>query len=114
MQQGIRLIVYPVRDIARAKTLYGKLLGVAPYTDEAYYVGFKVGDYELGLDPNGHQRGMNGPVTYWKVEDIKKSLQILLAAGAQMQQEVTDVGEGKHVASVTDADKNVIALIQGP
>ncbi|SRR6266496_3085399 len=114
MNQGIRLFIYPVKDIARAKTLYSKLLGIEPYLDEAYYVGFRVGDQEIGLDPNGHSKGMTAPVGYWHVNDIKKSLQMLLDAGAQAQQEVKDVGGGKLIASVKDADSNIIGLIQSP
>ncbi len=114
MSQGFRLIVYPVKDLARAKTLYGKLLGVEPYADEAYYVGFRVGDQEIGLDPHGHSKGMTGPLGYWQVNDIKKSLQLLLDAGAQAQQGVTDVGGGKLIASVKDSDGNVTGLIQSP
>ncbi len=57
---------------------------------------------------------MTGPVGYWHVDDIKKHLQLLLDAGAQAQQEVRDVGGGKLVASVKDADGNVIGLIQSP
>jgi len=53
MSQGVPLIVFPVNDIARAKTLYKALLGAEPYADAPYYVGFKVGDQEIGLDPNG-------------------------------------------------------------
>lgn len=60
MNQGVRTFIYPVKDIARAKTLYSKLLGIEPYADEAYYVGFRVGDQEIGLDPNGHNAGMTG------------------------------------------------------
>jgi predicted enzyme related to lactoylglutathione lyase len=114
MNQGMRLFIYPVKDIARAKTLCSKLLGIEPYLDEAYYVGFRVGDQEIGLDPNGHSKGMTAPVGYWHVNDIKKSLQILLDAGAQAQQEVKDVGGGKLIASVKDADSNIIGLIQSP
>ncbi len=33
MNQGVRTIIYPVKDIARAKTLFRKLLGVEPYAD---------------------------------------------------------------------------------
>jgi predicted enzyme related to lactoylglutathione lyase len=114
MNQGIRTVIYPVKDIAQAKTLYSKLLGREPYTDEAYYVGFKVGDQEIGLDPHGHNAGMTGPVGYYHVNDIKKSLQLLLDTGAQVQQEVQDVGGGKLIASVKDADSNIIGLIQFP
>jgi predicted enzyme related to lactoylglutathione lyase len=114
MTSGIRTIVFPVKDLARAKTLFGTLVGAAPYADEAYYVGFRVGDQEVGLDPNGHSQGMTGPVGYWHVEDIEKSLELLLDAGAETQQAVRDVGGGKLVATVTDPDRNVIGLVQSP
>ena len=114
MVQGIRVVIFPVTDITQAKTLYRTLLGVEPYSDEAYYVGFRVGDQEIGLDPNGHNQGMTGPVGYFQVSDIKKSLQALLDAGAQTQQEVKDVGGGKLLASVKDAHNNIIGLIQFP
>jgi predicted enzyme related to lactoylglutathione lyase len=114
MLQGIKLFVYPVKDLARAKALYTRFLGVEPYADAAYYVGFRLGDQEVGLDPNGHKSGMTGPVGYWEVDDIRKTLQMLLDAGAQVQQAVKDVGGGKLIASVKDADGNPIALMQSP
>ncbi len=114
MLQGISVLVFPVKDITQAKKLYSTLLGVEPYADEAYYVGFRVGDLEIGLDPHGHNKGMTGPVGYVQVNDIKKSLQLLLDAGAQAQQEIQDVGGGKLIATVKDADSNIIRLIQSP
>ena len=82
--QGIRTIIYPVKDIAKAKALFSTLLGVEPYMDEPYYVGFRVGDQDIGLDPNGHKQGLTGPLAYFHVSDIKNSLQSLLDAGAQV------------------------------
>ncbi len=114
MSQGIRTFIYPVKDLAKAKALYSQLLGVEPYTDAAYYVGFRVGDQEIGLDPYGHAQGFTGPVGYWEVSDIKKSLQLLLEAGAQVHQEVKDVGGGMLIASVKDADGNISGLKQLP
>ena len=111
MNQGISLFVYPVKDIAQAKTLYSKLLGVEPYVDSAYYVGFRIGDQEIGLDPNGHNKGMTGPIGYRLVDDIQKSLQLLLDAGAQTQQEITNVGGSRLTAWVKDADNNLIGLM---
>jgi predicted enzyme related to lactoylglutathione lyase len=105
-------VIYPVKDIAAAKELYGKLLGVTPYADEPYYVGFKVGDIDFGLDPNGHAKGMTGPVVYWRVDDLDANLEALVAAGAQVQQPVQDVGGGRRIATVTDADGNPIGLLQ--
>ncbi|MGD0166675.1 MAG: VOC family protein [Gaiellaceae bacterium] len=114
MEQGIKQFNYPVKDIAGAKTFYSKLLGVEPYVDAPYYVGFRIDDQEIGLDPNGHAQGMTGPVGFFKVSDIRESLQSLLDAGAQMQQEARDVGGGMLVAYVKDADGNSIGLIQSP
>jgi hypothetical protein len=37
---------------------------------------------------------MTGPVGYWQVDDIKKNLRLLLDAGAQVQEQVHDVGGG--------------------
>jgi hypothetical protein len=48
MTEGIKAIIYPVRDLAKAKTLYGKLLDVEPDMDEPYYVGFNVGGQDVG------------------------------------------------------------------
>jgi len=112
--QGMRTIIDPVKDLAQAKTLYSKLLGVEPYMDEPYYVGFRVGDPDIGLDPNGHKQGMTGPLGYFHVSDIKNSLQSLLEAGAQVHQDLKDFGGGKLIASVKDADGNIIGLIQLP
>jgi predicted enzyme related to lactoylglutathione lyase len=114
MTEGIKAIIYPVRDLAKAKTLYGMILGVEPDMDEPYYVGFNVGGQDVGLDPHGHSQGMTGPVGYWHVEDIEKTLAALLEAGAEVQQEVKDVGGGKLIASVKDADGNVIGFLQSP
>ncbi len=114
MTSGLRTIVYPVKDLDHAKAVYASLLGVPPYTDEPWYVGFRVGDQELGLDPHGHGQGMTGPVGYWHVEDIRASVRQLLDAGAQAQREVRDVGGGRLVATVTDSDGNVTGLVQSP
>lgn len=112
MNHDIKLLVYPVKDLSQAKKFYSKLLGVEPYVDGAYYVGFKVGDQEIGLDPNGHNKGLTGPIGYSQVDDIQKSLQVLREAGAHIQQEVTDVGGGKLIAWVKDADGNITGLTQ--
>jgi predicted enzyme related to lactoylglutathione lyase len=113
---GIRTVIYPVKDIAKAKALYGKLLGVAPYADSPYYVGFKVADQDIGLSPApyGQSEGTTGPISFLHVDDIRASLQLILDAGGKEQQPVKDVGGGRLVASATDAEGNVIGLIQNP
>ncbi|MGH9623669.1 MAG: VOC family protein [Bryobacteraceae bacterium] len=111
MSQGIKSVIYPVKDIARAKTFFRNLLGVEPHTDQGYYVGFRVGDQEIELDPNGHKAGVT---VYYQVDDIEQSLKSLVAAGAQKQQEIKDVGGGRLIATVKDADGNIIGLLQDP
>ena len=116
MTSGIRTIIYLTRDLAKAKALFGKLLGVEPYADSAYYVGFKVTDQDIGLSPApyGFSEGMTGPISYLHVDDIQASLQLILDAGGKEQQPVKDVGGGRLIASATDAEGNVIGLVQAP
>jgi predicted enzyme related to lactoylglutathione lyase len=112
MTSSLETITFPVKDIDQAKTLFSTLLGVEPYVDQPYYVGFRAGGPEIGLDPNGHSQGLTGPVAYWHVEDINTSLEQLVEAGAETQQAVRDVGGGKLMARVRDADGNLIGLLQ--
>ncbi|GEM46400.1 VOC family protein [Deinococcus cellulosilyticus] len=89
---GITTIIYPVKNLDQAKNIFGALLGVDPYADAPYYVGYKVNDQDIGLDPNGHKYGMTGPVCFVNVTDIHSHLQSLLDAGATQVQGVRDVG----------------------
>ena len=109
MNQGIQTIIYPVSDIVKAKAQFSQLLGVEPYVENDYYVGFKVGNQDIGLDPYGHQAGMTA---YYHVEDIQNSLQALQEAGAETVEETKDVGAGRLIASVKDTNGNIIGLIQ--
>ena len=112
MPSGVKIFIYPVKDLDRAKTVFSALLGAEPTIDSPYYVQYDLGDQRLGLDPNGHTRGFPGSVGYWEVEDINARFQELLAAGAEEHEPVKDVGNGALIASVKDADGNVIGLIQ--
>jgi predicted enzyme related to lactoylglutathione lyase len=109
MTSGVKTIVVPVKDLAAAKALYSRLLGTEPYLDAPYYVGFRAAGQELGLDPNGHQ---HGATAYWTVDDIKASVADLLGAGAQEVEAVKDVGGGRLIATLRDADGNIIGLSQ--
>ena len=114
MAAKLDVIVVPAKDLGAAKAFYGRLLGVEPYADEPYYVGFRTGDTEVGLDPNGHANGMTGPVAYWQVADLEAALAELGEAGATVRQPATDVGGGKLIAVVTAADGNMVGLAQPP
>jgi predicted enzyme related to lactoylglutathione lyase len=105
-------IIYPVKDLPAAKELYRQAFGVEPYVDQPYYVAFNVGGQDVGLDPNGHGKGMTGPVPFWRVDDIEASLAALVEAGGETEQPVNEVGGGRLIATVRDADGNPIGLLQ--
>lgn len=110
---GLRTAIYPAPDLEAGKRFYSAALGVEPYFDEPYYVGYSVGGFELGLIPDG-EPGAAGTHIHWGVADIAAELARLLALGAPLQQAVTDVGGGIRVASVRDPFGNVLALIENP
>ena len=108
MARNIKLLVYPVKDAEKAKAFFTKFLDVKPYVDSPYYVGYRVGDQEVGLDPNSRI----GPIAYTDVEDIKSSLKAMTEVGAQIVQDVKNVGGGLLIAQVKDADGNIVGLRQ--
>lgn len=109
---GPVIIVFPVDDLAAAKTLFTALLGTPPYADAPYYVGYRTPTVEIGLDPNGRRQGTTAPVTYWETDDIAGRIEALVAAGATVQRPATDVGNGMLVAVLADAAGNLVGLRQ--
>ena len=112
--QGIKTVLHPVSDLAKAKAVYAALLGIQPQADSDYYVGFDVEGQHIGLVPSGGRQGMSSPVAYWHVADIEAKLAEVTAAGATVNEPPRDVGGGRLVATVTDPDGNVLGLLQDP
>jgi predicted enzyme related to lactoylglutathione lyase len=112
--QGIKTVLHPVSDLAKAKPVYAALLGVQPQADADYYVGFDVAGQHIGLVPGGGPQQMTSPVAYWHVSDIEAKLTEVTAAGASLKEPARDVGGGRLVATVTDPDGNVLGLLQDP
>jgi predicted enzyme related to lactoylglutathione lyase len=114
--QGLRTVIYYVADIERAKAWYRSLLGVEPYFDQPFYVGFNVGGFELGLHPatDTQRPGAGGQVAYWGVESMKAAWARAMEAGLAAVEQPQDVGEGIRVASVKDPFGNLIGLIENP
>lgn len=110
MTQNVKLLVFPVKDIEKARAFYGKFLRVEPYVEGPYYVGFRVGEQEVGLDPNSKV----GPIGYVDVDDIKSSLEEMTKVGAEIVQDIKDVGGGMLVVQLRDADGNIVGLRQQP
>jgi predicted enzyme related to lactoylglutathione lyase len=115
MFQGLRTVIYHVDDLERAKEWYAKALGVKPYFDQPFYVGFNIGGFELGLDPDmtGVTKGSNA-IAYWGVKDAAVSYKRLLDLGAKKHREVQDVGSNIKVATVTDPFGNIFGIIENP
>jgi predicted enzyme related to lactoylglutathione lyase len=114
--QGLRTVLYHAPDITQTKNWYASVLGIQPYFDQPFYVGFNVGGYELGLDPDTSNTpgGPGGAVVYWGVADAGASLQRLLSLGATERTAIQDVGEGIKVCTVNDPFGNVFGIIENP
>lgn len=114
--QGLRTVIYHAPDLAGAKAWYSSVLGLEPYFDQSFYVGFNVGGYELGLDPDPASAadGNGGAIAYWGVAAAQESFAHLLALGAKERSAPHEVGEGIRVATVFDPFGNVLGIIENP
>lgn len=110
---GLRTVGYKVSDITKAKKWYAEAFKTQPYFDEPFYVGFNIGGYELGLQPDESVKGDNIAV-YWGVEDIQAEYDRFLSLGAIAHEAPQNVGGEIMVASVRDPWNNIIGLIYNP
>jgi len=114
--QGLRTVIYHAPELAKTKAWYAEVLGIEPYFDQPFYVGFNVGGYELGLDPDASSTpgGKSGAVVYWGVVNVDASFARLLSLGATERSAVQEVGEGIKVATVLDPFGNIFGIIENP
>ena len=110
---GLRTVIYPAPDLPAAKAWYTKVLGIGPYFDQPFYVGFAGGGFELGLLPDA-QPGMAGARALWGVANADAALARLVELGAVVIEPVSDVGEGIRVAAVKDPFGNRLGIIENP
>jgi predicted enzyme related to lactoylglutathione lyase len=114
MFKKLRTVIYYVPDLQKAKAWYSKLTGVQPYFDEAFYVGFDFNGCELGLHPLDETVTIgNQTVSHWAVDGIENCVKQLVAEGATILYNVSDVGGGIKVATVIDPWGNAVGLIEG-
>src|SRR3989442_2912835 len=113
---GLRSVIYHVPDLQRAKDWYSSAFGVQPYFDEPFYVGFNIGGFELGLDPDtkGTKPGAGGGVAYLGGPKLADAVGQFVRAGATLQSPAQDVGEGIRVATVAGPFGDFISLIEKP
>jgi predicted enzyme related to lactoylglutathione lyase len=112
---GLRTCVVHVRteQLDAAKAWYASVVGVVPYFDTPYYVGFNVGGFELGLHPEG-EPGPGGVAVYWGTPDIAAEVKRLVGLGAKLVSDAQDVGGGVIVATVADPFGNHFGVIENP
>lgn len=110
---GLRTLGYKVPDLEKAKAWYTQILGVAPYFDQPFYVGFNVGGYELGLQPAAAGEELTS-VTYWGVANAQEAYDELIKQGGTPYEKPTDVGDGIVVAAVNDPWGNIVGVIYNP
>ena len=116
MFQGLRSVIYHAPELQRAKEWYARALGVQPYFDQPFYVGFNVAGYELGLDPDPSSAtgAGNSATAYWGVADVAAALARLVELCATERMGVQDVGGGIRLASVIDPFGNLFGIIENP
>lgn len=105
-------MIYPAPDLAAATAWWSAFLGVEPYFNEPFYVGFSPGGYEFGLLPDGDPA--EGALTYWGVDDVAAAVAAALDAGASAHSPVSDVGEGIITATVKTPDGTIVGFINNP
>ncbi len=110
--EGLRTVIYPAPELDAAKRWWADFLGQEPYFDEAFYVGFEVGGYELGLLPSADPS--EGALTYWGVDDVPAAVAAALAAGATEHTPAADVGDGIVTATVRTPAGAILGLIHNP
>ena len=116
MVKGLATAIYHVTDLEKAKAWYAQAFGQQPYFDQPFYVGFNIGGYELGLNPDQSvaKAGRGGSVAYWRVGKIDEAVEHFVSSGANIVAPAEDVGDGIKVATVTDPFGNLIGLIENP
>ncbi|MDW3195236.1 MAG: VOC family protein [Cytophagales bacterium] len=114
--KGLRTTIYQVNDINAAKQWYSKAFNTDPYFDEPFYVGFNIGGYELGLQPDDTAPDIKTKtvISYWGVDDIQKTYDFLLSIGAKANEKPTNVGGAIMTATVLDPWGNILGIIYNP
>jgi predicted enzyme related to lactoylglutathione lyase len=112
---GLRTVIYKVDDMNKARSWYERVLGISPYFDEPFYVGFSPGGYELGLVPDMTDiADGKDSIAYWGVADIEVAIAVLKEQGAKVLGEIQHVGGGIKTASIINPLGNVIGVIENP
>lgn len=115
MIQGIRTVIYYVKDLEKAKAWYTEVFGKPPYFDKPYYVGFNIEGFELGLHPDSNGENFdNNIIAYWGVKDANGVYKEMIEKGCIANEPIVDVGEGILLGTVIDPAGSVFGIIENP
>jgi predicted enzyme related to lactoylglutathione lyase len=129
MFRGFATLNFYPDDLAAARDWYAELFGVEAYY--AYppapaapaYVEFRIGDDEDEIGfidrryaPPGATGTPGGAIVHWHVDDLRGTVDRLLAMGAIEYQPITEHGDGSGfvTASVVDPFGNVLGVMHNP
>lgn len=114
--KGLRTTIYQVKDIHAAKQWYARAFETQPYFDEPFNVGFNVGGFELGLQPDSvePETKTKSVISYWGVDDIQETYDFLLSIGARENEKPANVGGEIVTATVIDPWGNILGIIYNP
>jgi catechol 2,3-dioxygenase-like lactoylglutathione lyase family enzyme len=105
-------LIYPAPQLDAAKQWWTDLLGIEPYFDRPFYVGFQVGGYELALMPDADPA--DGALVYWGVPDVAEAVASAVEAGSTEHTPVADVGDGIVTATVRTPGGTILGLTFNP
>lgn len=109
---GLRTLIYPSDNLEADVKWWTEVLGYEPYFKEAFYVGFEVDGYELGLDPNASMA--DGPRTYFGVDDTQAAVDHFVERGCTVHEPITNTGGDIVVATVKKPNGQLLGLIYNP
>ena len=112
---GLRTTIYRVPNLELAKEWYSKAFKTKPYFENEFYIGFNIKGYELGLEKEeSSMEKTDNVLSYWGVENLEKTLNSFIEAGATLKDKPMNVGGEIELASVKDPWNNAIGLIYNP
>ncbi|MDO6761700.1 VOC family protein [Tamlana sp. 2_MG-2023] len=119
--RGLATISFYADNHEVAKKWYSEILGMEPYFNVPGYSEFRLGDdqHELGIidgkyAPKNSTKEVGGAIAYWHVDELEKTLDLLVSKGAKLFEPIIDRSGGKMAfvtASVIDPFGNVLGIM---
>lgn len=112
MLLSLRMAMYFVNDLEKAKEWYSRVLNSDPSSEDPGSVSFFVGgDRLLLLKIEGNnQQTQSGGTGFWAVSNVEEDYQRLLDLGAEALSEIRDMGNGILTATLRDPFGNFIGI----